>query len=396
MVKIATLADEYEYIINRDPQDNVFLNPPLPKEEIASLNPSLTSGTGIYMGFMDGGLFGTIPEITYVGALQNCMRTATMNSTSSIRCTWNSMEIYSRTPALPLTPVSSRTTYTLRYKKNTYTLQEAQAKLEERENIQVNTVIGSDASIALNLSCSSSMESLVRSECISAIDIAREIQISLITYRSAYHPFKYPDTIDQILDKINLEEPNILEKFKQNFEYKNTSTPQVPNFEIRYVGKIGENSTTTTPSPSPVESSLKRDYKALLSGATIPEIPSIFSHIPSDSMVLYVKDPLHLLQILDQKNTTSSRISGVDTSESIRKFIMTFFELENYDQIQSHLKHEMAIVVNNLDATAPDIVVILSEADRAALSPTAQARVVGSKDGYIFIANSKGSLERFI
>lgn len=74
---------------------------------------------------------------------------------------------------------------------------------------------------------------------------------------------------------------------------------------------------------------------------------------------------------------------------------MTFFELENFDQIQSHLKNEMAIVVNNLDATAPDIVVILSEADRAALSPTAQARVVGSKDGFIFIASSKETLDRF-
>ncbi len=73
--------------------------------------------------------------------------------------------------------------------------------------------------------------------------------------------------------------------------------------------------------------------------------------------------------------------------------MMTFFELDNFDQIQSHLKHEMAIVVNNLDATAPDIVVILSEADRAALSPTAKARVVGSKDGFIFIASSKETLE---
>lgn len=140
---------------------------------------------------------------------------------------------------------------------------------------------------------------------------------------------------------------------------------------------------------------MKRDYVALLSGATVPGIPSIFAHVPSDSMVLYVRNPANLLDILNQKSNTTTRLSGVDVSESIRKFMTTFFELENFDQIQSHLKNEMAIVVNNLDATAPDIVVILSEADRDALSPTAKARVVGSKDGFIFIASSKETLEQF-
>lgn len=72
----------------------------------------------------------------------------------------------------------------------------------------------------------------------------------------------------------------------------------------------------------------------------------------------------------------------------------TFFELEKFDQIEKNLKHDMAIVVNNLDATAPDIVIILSESDREALAPTAKARVVGSKDGFIFIASSKESLEK--
>jgi hypothetical protein len=80
-------------------------------------------------------------------------------------------------------------------------------------------------------------------------------------------------------------------------------------------------------------------------------------------------------------------------SESIKGFVQTFFELENFDKIQKNLKHEMAVVVNDLDATAPDIVMILSESDRDALSSTTKARVIGSKDGYIYIASSKESLD---
>lgn len=132
----------------------------------------------------------------------------------------------------------------------------------------------------------------------------------------------------------------------------------------------------------------------MMSGATVPEIPAIFAHIPSDSMVLYVRNPANLIDLLNQKSNTSQRLSGIDASESIREFMKTFFELEKFEQIEKHLKHDMAIVVNNLDATTPDIVIILSESDREALSPTGKARVVGSKDGYIFIASSKESLEK--
>ncbi len=132
----------------------------------------------------------------------------------------------------------------------------------------------------------------------------------------------------------------------------------------------------------------------MMSGAIVPEIPAIFAHIPSDSMVLYVRNPANLIDLLNQKSNTTQRLSGIDVSDSIREFMKTFFELEKFEQIEKNLKHDMAIVVNNLDATAPDIIIILSESDRAALSPTGKARVVGSKDGYIFIASSKESLEK--
>lgn len=121
---------------------------------------------------------------------------------------------------------------------------------------------------------------------------------------------------------------------------------------------------------------MKRDYLALMSGSTFPEIPSIFAHIPSDSMVLYVRNPANLLDILNQKSNTSQKLSGLDVSENIRMFVKSFFEIDNFQQIEKNLKHEMAIVVNNLDATAPDIVIVLSEYDKDVLSPTAKAHVV--------------------
>lgn len=175
--------------------------------------------------------------------------------------------------------------------------------------------------------------------------------------------------------------------FDDNFSYRSTKNINgISDYEIKYIGHIGE---------KVAESNLKKDYRAMMSGAVVPEIPIIFAHIPADSMVLYIKNPVNLIDILNEKSNTSQRLSGIDVSESIRTFMKTFIELEKFDQIEKNLKHEMAIVVNNMDATAPDIVIILSESDKAALSPTAQARVVGSRDGYIFIASSKESLERF-
>lgn len=56
----------------------------------------------------------------------------------------------------------------------------------------------------------------------------------------------------------------------------------------------------------------------MMSGATVPEIPQIFAHVPSDSMVLYVRNPANLIDILNQKSNTSQRLSGIDVSESIR------------------------------------------------------------------------------
>jgi hypothetical protein len=96
-------------------------------------------------------------------------------------------------------------------------------------------------------------------------------------------------------------------------------------------------------------------------------------------MVLYIKNPQNLIALLNQKSDTTGRLSGIDVSEDIKAAMIEFFELKNFGDIEKNLTHEMAIAIDTLDATSPDIVLILSEADRAALSPSAKARVVGSQ-----------------
>ncbi len=280
-----------------------------------------------------------------------------------------------------LNKMDSGITYELKYKKTTYTLEEARQEIDKKA-VTTGTVY-SFRNRGSTLPCSSSSNFATRTECTAAMALMKDLMNVLWAYYSDKEA--YPDSID-LLNSSYIENQSMLVEFKKNFTYKNTSSDFSPDYEIRYIGKIGE---WVSDSPA------KKDYLALMSGATVPEIPGIFLFIPSDSMVLYVRNPANLIDILNQKSNTSKRLSGLDVSESIKRFMLTFFELESFDQIEDNLKHEMVIVVNNLDATAPDIVLILSEADRDALSPTAKARVVGSKDGFIFIANSKETLERF-
>jgi hypothetical protein len=280
--------------------------------------------------------------------------------------------------------------YTLRYKKDSYTLEEAKTKLEEKTQNSGSFVITSATKLPpQELPCNqiaSTQRSIdaytTRGKCTAVAANLKEVQTALAAYN--IDTMKYPTDIME-LSRAYL--PKFPQNFTDNFSYKTTTNTQgQPDFEIRYIGHIGEWQTdNTTP--------LKKDYKAMLSGATVPEIPAIFAHVPADSMVLYVRNPANLLDILSAKSDTTARLSGIDVSESIRGFVQTFFELQNFEKIEKNLKHEMAVVVNDLDATAPDIVIILSESDRDALAPTAKARVVGSRDGYIYIASSKVSLD---
>ena len=56
------------------------------------------SNTGTYKGYLDSNLSITTANISQADALANCKLNAANNPTSSIRCTWNDIEIYSAVP----------------------------------------------------------------------------------------------------------------------------------------------------------------------------------------------------------------------------------------------------------------------------------------------------------
>jgi hypothetical protein len=383
-VKISEVMDEIDFIIDRDENDVNLLKPTSSEGKITPINASDTIGTGKYIGYMNENVFITTLDISYNDALQNCIKNAYANDTSSIRCLWNGREIYTKSPPQASQNVSSKTTYTLRYKKSTFTLDEAKAEIEKKDSLTSETVLRS-GDWWIQLPCISGTSYLVRSECAAASSTMKNVLTALGVYYSDNE--RYPKSIDD-LNKSYMPKQEVLVEFKKNFTYKNISTDTSSDYEIQYIGKIGEDGVWTTDN--------KKNYIALLSWATVPTIPDIFAHIPHDRMVLYVRNPGNLIDMLEQKSNTSNRLSWIDISESVKKLLQTFFELENFEQIKMNLKNEMAVVVNNIDATAPDIVIILSEADKDALSPTAKARIVSSKDGYIFIANSKESIETFM
>ena len=276
-------------------------------------------------------------------------------------------------------------TYDLHYLVNNYSLEEAKAELEKKQTQSETVFRGWDSSF-WRLPCSTSTSYLVRSECISAQSNMNSIMTALWAYYSDME--KYPDSIDA-LNSNYLPRQQVLEDFKKNFSYKTVSgsTMYGNDYEITYIGKIGEWSTVT---------SEKVDYVALLSGATVPKIPDIFLHAPSDSAVLYIENPQNLFALLETKSNTTTRLSGMDVSQSVKEMIQNFFELDDFSTLEKNLQHEALLVIENLDLSAPDITLILSESDRAALSPSAKARVVGSKDGFIYVSNSKSTIDRFL
>jgi hypothetical protein len=137
---------------------------------------------------------------------------------------------------------------------------------------------------------------LIRAQCTAAVSNLKMIQVALMTYfvDMGSYPTELENSLKQYL-------PNFPKDFTANFSYKNITNSQGNlDYEIRYIGHIGEASIATEN---------KKDYKAMLSGATVPEIPTIFAHIPADSMVLYVRNPANLLDILNQKSNTTQRLS---------------------------------------------------------------------------------------
>ncbi len=302
----------------------------------------------------------------------------TTNEQTLISWLKNEMEYYKK----ELQKIAETMSYILRYKKENFTLEEAKIELEEKETSNEEFLVTMNDEKG-QIPCKKYTVHPLQSDCAAATASLTQVKMWLDNYYIDNNAL--PDSLDKIKPYLS----KLPQWFTDNFSYKPTKNSRgEADYEIRYIGHIGENTTGSW------ETEWKKDYKVMMSGATVPEIPAIFANIPADSMVLYVKNPENLIDLMNQKWNTSQRLSWIDVSESIRNFMKTFFELEKFEQIEKHLKHEMAIVVNNLDATAPDVVIIISSLDKEALSPTGKARVVGSKSGYIFIASSKESLEK--
>ena len=136
----------------------------------------------------------------------------------------------------------------------------------------------------------------------------------------------------------------------------------------------------------------KKDYKKLMNGAKAENIPEIFKKIPNDSVSLYIKNPQNLLSILDQPSS-GLQFGGIDSSKKIKEYMSKWLEIENFSQIQKHLKHESAIVLTNLDPTTPEVTFILSEKDRDALSGESKTSIIKQQDGYIYVSSSQAVVD---
>ena len=136
----------------------------------------------------------------------------------------------------------------------------------------------------------------------------------------------------------------------------------------------------------------KKDYKKLMDGAKAENIPEIFKKIPNDSVSLYIKNPQNLLSILDQPSS-GLQFGGIDSSKKIKEYMSKWLEIENFSQIQKHLKHESAIVLTNLDPTTPEVTFIISEKDRDALSGDNKTSIIKQQDGYIYVSSSQAVVD---
>jgi hypothetical protein len=371
-VKVKDVKDEFEYTV----EVIKVIDASSPTDRIQT-----DDGTrSILEIYFDGAKMSESQDITKTDAQNSCNGNKNANPDKYIMCTWDGKILSIENVIQNSEPLTEKK-YTLKYKKDSYTLEEAKAELGKWSSIATSNVFLEGVG---SLPCQDLWSYASRSQCAAATANARSISNSIWAYYADNE--KYPDTIDA-LNRNYVPRPEVLTEFKKNFEYRLSTGSTFPSYEFVYIGKIGEGA---------VGQSDKKDYVALLSGATVPEIPGVFAHAPTDSMALYIKNPQNLFALLNIKSNTSTRLSGIDVSDTIKDMMKNFFELKDFSALEKNLKHDVLLIVDNLDLTAPDVTMIISESDRDALAPSANARVVGSKDGYIYISNSKASIDRYM
>lgn len=197
----------------------------------------------------------------------------------------------------------------------------------------------------------------------------------------------------QNLDTIGTETKKfITDQIKSTLSNTQYLYPEDATYSLEYKSKSYTHEEALKEIESKQKNIEKKDYKKLMNGAKVENIPEIFKRIPNDSVSLYIKNPQNLLSILDQ-SSSGLQIGGIDSSKKVKEYMSKWLEIESFSQIQKNLKHESAIVLTNLDPTTPEVTFIISEKDRDALSWDGKSAIVKQQDGYIYVSSSQAVLD---
>lgn len=138
-----------------------------------------------------------------------------------------------------------------------------------------------------------------------------------------------------------------------------------------------------------------KDYKKLIWDNEVENIPEIYKNIPNDSIFLHVKNPKFIFDLINRDNSLLNSSLWVWTLEKLKDLTQKWFDIKDFKTVEENLKHEFIVVISDLDLTAPDITIIINKEDKDVLVPTDNPKVAVTKWDYIYISNSKESLEKF-
>ena len=126
--------------------------------------------------------------------------------------------------------------YTLRYKKDSYTLEEAKTELEKKDISNEEFLVTMDGEKG-QIPCKKYTTYLVQSQCVAARASLREVQTALAAHQIDTGIF--PENLDPIKEKYLQKFP---QAFADNFSYKTiaSNSNRMADYEIRYIGHIGE------------------------------------------------------------------------------------------------------------------------------------------------------------
>lgn len=272
--------------------------------------------------------------------------------------------------------------YSLSYKKEFLGLEEVKKSLESgtlnSQNIFVkNNIVATENSMDnLQHSKCPSDNLIARTDCSKTFSLLQILLLWLSSYQADND--KYPENISVLHDYIK----NIND-IQEKFAYKNTKNGD--GFEIIYIGETIWSRQNSTPT---------KDYLALIGDQKIPEIPEIFANIPNDDMAIFVKNPSEFWQLLSEKDSIFPKFEDFLSSESIKNFIKKFFITQNFEEISQNVKNPFAIVVENLDISAPELIMIFNKNERSFFEN--KNFFIKEKWNFIFIGKSEKVLENFL